>query len=159
MTLFRLAKYLRPLAVMAVMMAVVTGCTHNNGDIGPLFGSWTLQEITIDGTPDASYGHNMTWNFQNHNLSIMTVYPHHDRAENMGTWEWVTQDRVIGLNFTYKNADGVVGGSPFCPPPGLHLPSGQILVMDVAQLTSSDMTLVYENADGEMIKYKFTKLK
>ncbi len=159
MMLHRLIRHISPLALVAIMMAVVSGCTHNNGDIGPLFGSWTLQEIVIDGTPDASYGHNMTWNFQNHNLSIMTVYPHHDRAENMGTWEWVNQDRVISINFTYENSEGVVGGSPFCPPPGLHLPTGQILVMDVMQLTSSDMTLVYESADGEMIKYRFTKLR
>lgn len=89
----------------------------------------------------------------------MTVLPHHDRAENMGTWDWVNQDHVMSINFTYKNSDGVVGGSPFCPPPALHLPTGQILIMDVERLTSSDMTLVYESKEGTLIKYVFTKLK
>lgn len=145
--------------LMMVMAAVMPACTHNNGDIGLLFGSWTLEEITVDGVPDRDYGKNMTWNFQNHNLSIMTVKPHHDRAENMGTWEWVNTDHVMSINFTYKNSQGVAGGSPFCPPEGLHLPTGQILVMDVEQLTSSDMTLVYESEDGHILKYIFTKLR
>ena len=41
--LHRLIRHISPLALVAIMMAVVSGCTHNNGDIGPLFGSWTLQ--------------------------------------------------------------------------------------------------------------------
>lgn len=45
--LHRLIRHISPLALVAIMMAVVSGCTHNNGDIGPLFGSWTLQEIVI----------------------------------------------------------------------------------------------------------------
>ena len=159
MLIRRLRLYFHTVAIVTLMMAFMAGCTHNNGDIGPLFGSWTLQEIIIDGTPDEDYGHNMTWNFQNHNLSIMTVLPHHDRAENMGTWDWVETDRMMSIDFTYKNSDGVVGGSPFCPPDGLHLPTGQVLIMDVEQLTSSDMTLLYESHDGSLIKYVFTKLK
>lgn len=158
MRLHRLASYTKTLIGLAMMLAV-SSCTHNNGDIGPLFGSWTLQEIVIDGTVDAGYQHNITWNFQNHNLSIMTVLPHHDRAENMGTWEWVNQDHVISINFTYKNSEGVVGGSPFCPPAALHLPTGKVLIMEVGQLTSSDMTLVYEGEDGRIITYRFTKLR
>lgn len=27
------------------------GCTHNNGNIGPIFGSWALNEISEDGHP------------------------------------------------------------------------------------------------------------
>ena len=32
-------------------MLLTCVCTHNNGDIGPLFGTWALDCMSIDGEP------------------------------------------------------------------------------------------------------------
>ena len=33
----------------------MSGCTHNNGDIGPWFGTWQVTGIDADGAPLAEY--------------------------------------------------------------------------------------------------------
>ncbi len=36
-------------AYLIIISLLCFGCTHNNGDIGPLFGTWVLDGMTVDG--------------------------------------------------------------------------------------------------------------
>ena len=37
---------------VALCVLINVGCTHNNGNIGPLFGLWHVTSIKVDGTVD-----------------------------------------------------------------------------------------------------------
>lgn len=37
-------------AFITLLLTVIAGCTHNDGDIGHWFGSWLLEEVSVDGT-------------------------------------------------------------------------------------------------------------
>lgn len=39
------------IAFLAALCISLSACTHNNGNIGPIFGSWALDSITEDGRP------------------------------------------------------------------------------------------------------------
>ena len=41
----------RALHILIIMlsMAALSSCTHNNGDIGPYFGTWKMLSIEVDG--------------------------------------------------------------------------------------------------------------
>ena len=52
--------------IMALLALVaLSGCSHNNGDIGLWFGLWHLDTVEIDGEPDADYDGNFYFMFQN----------------------------------------------------------------------------------------------
>ena len=36
--------------IICAIALLFGACTHNNGDIGPLFGTWALDGMTVDGT-------------------------------------------------------------------------------------------------------------
>ena len=43
------------LFIAITTLALMASCTHNDGDIGPLFGTWHVESIEVDGTLDATY--------------------------------------------------------------------------------------------------------
>ena len=46
----KLIRNIQLLFAVFVMTAVLGSCTDNNGDIGPYYGVWVLDRVTIDGT-------------------------------------------------------------------------------------------------------------
>ena len=45
-------KTISRIILLIVIALSFNACTHNNGDIGDLFGTWKLETITIDGEKD-----------------------------------------------------------------------------------------------------------
>ena len=39
-------------AIALLLVIVATACTHNDGDIGPWFGLWRVERLTVDGKND-----------------------------------------------------------------------------------------------------------
>lgn len=141
------------LAVLAVM--VVTGCT-NNGDIGPYYGTWTLDRMTVDGEVDSGYEHNISWAFQNNILRITTVSVYHDEDARFATWEETDSGRILRVNFR-NSADGIPEGEAgYAPPPQLHLPKDRVIDFKIARMDGSKMELLYTADSGEVIAYYFT---
>ncbi len=52
--------------LLASVFILMTGCTHNDGDIGPWFGTWQLENVMIDDKPEEDYHHDIFWQFQKH---------------------------------------------------------------------------------------------
>lgn len=155
------------LFLVCVMSAVLSSCTHNNGDIGPLFGTWRLDAISIDTTGDDGAPACRTedvgdvfWAFQNHVVEIERVYPYHQTDTRVGTWQR-PDDASIVINFDNSETDPAFA-ERYIMLPGIYLPEHGA-VMSVKKLDRNKMTLVYiDNAGvGETpavaYTYYFTK--
>lgn len=85
--------------IIAVLLAIVAAaCTHNNGDIGPWFGAWKVEAITIDGEPKADYGGNLFFEFQSTVVKMCLVGDHHSTVNVIGNWD-EDSGGVLHLNF------------------------------------------------------------
>ena len=137
-------------------MVALSSCTHNNGDIGPYFGTWKMLSVEIDGEVDAGYSGNVFWKFQNKVVCMLRVNEeNHTTTECWGTWE--ENDNVLQLNFTHEDYYHKPGSSYYSPLPETYLPSEQVLGLDIISLSGSSMQLKYVTAEGKEIEYKFKK--
>lgn len=91
----------------SIIVFILTSCRVNNGDIGPLYGSWVLTEMKVDNeiyTEWKSDGYDNTFfKFQNNICEIMRTNDRLDTDSRVCTWQWVTEDTEIELNFTHTD--------------------------------------------------------
>ncbi|MBD5209598.1 MAG: hypothetical protein HDS80_06625 [Bacteroidales bacterium] len=75
--------------IILISMSIPSGCTHANGDIGPLFGTWAFDKITVDDNPIPDYTEGLMISFQGSFFIIDRVEM--DLIENYqriyGKWE------------------------------------------------------------------------
>lgn len=134
------------------------GCSHNDGDIGPLFGTWRLESVTADGADvdlheDGSLL--IDWRFQSHLIQIQTVFEHYSYQNVMGTWQMTEHpDRILALDFSGHNVDGT---GFYTPPSQLHLVRGGVTPLTIERLNGKDLRLSYTSADGVTYAYKLRK--
>ena len=143
--------------MIAAIGWMLSSCTHNNGNIGPWFGTWKLNAITIDGEIDNEYADNdnLVWKFQSTVIEMQEILPMHVTADHFGTWTQ-TSDRTVEMNFTYHDGLNPDGYPYYTPPASSHLPRG-VFVMDILELTSSKMHLQYRANDGTIYTYYLKK--
>lgn len=146
--------------VIMIWMAAVAlaGCTHNNGDIGELFGTWKLEEITVDGDADTAYRDNVVWKFQSSIIEMQEIYDGiHETANSFGTWS--RQADVMKLDFTHTdNEHPEPGADNYSPLAVTRLPRAQVVDLDVLELSGSKMKLRYiDAAASTTIVYDFKK--
>lgn len=136
-------------------------CTHNNGDIGDLFGTWKLQSITINDDLDSVYQskNNIFWKYQASIISMLQVNDTtHSRIESWGTWKYVNDGKCIEYNFTHTdNNHPQIGSEYYSPLPDTHLPKGCIFILDILNISGDNMSLKYISDDGKQYIYKFKK--
>lgn len=70
-----------------IIMTASLSCTHNNGDIGPIFGQWKLTSIFINDKEDQGYKENIFFAFQNDVTSMRIVRENQDVSETFGHWK------------------------------------------------------------------------
>lgn len=141
------------------MLAGLVCCTHNNGDIGDLFGTWKLEKITIDGEIDRGYGDNILWKFQSSIIEMQQVNDAlHETFKSHGSWSR-PEAGVLVLDFTHIDNDNPEPGSEvYSPLPATHLPSACKINMDLLQLDGSKMKLRYiDSLTNEVYEYYFKK--
>ena len=113
----------------AVVAALLSGCTRNNGDIGDWFGTWQMTELAVDGEPLPSYQDDIFWKFQNNVIELIKVQTglgEHGYDGRWGTWE-EDGDRLL-LRFDYADdkypeETGAAGKGIYAPFPELHIRS------------------------------------
>lgn len=148
-------KSLYKILTLAAILFTATACTRNNGDIGDWFGTWKLDNITIDGVPDKNYGDNVVWKFQSDIISMCLINDaEHSSIARWGTWQQV-DDRII-LNFTYKDDEIEPGTNIYQPIQSIYLPGG-IMELTVVTLSRSKIVLRYTSADNIVYTYSFSK--
>ncbi|MBQ6079969.1 MAG: lipocalin-like domain-containing protein [Muribaculaceae bacterium] len=78
-------KSLLYISLMMVMLALGS-CTRNHGDIGPWFGTWHVESITVGGASVATDG-DYFFQFQNKVFRVSEVTDHEQLVESFGTWD------------------------------------------------------------------------
>lgn len=133
---------------------VICGCTQNNGHIGPLFGTWKLAELTVDGEADPDYQGNVFWKFQATAVSMLRVMDHHESSSSYGTWK-STEEQLL-LEFIYHDDSDPNGTWKYAPLPETHLTTG-VSSLEIVRLTHKRMQLTYQAPDGTVYGYKLEK--
>lgn len=133
----------------------LSGCTRNNGDIGPWFGSWLLYEIDVDNTPDKSFSGNVVWAFQSSVIKITVVNSYHQTDEYWGTWE--DNNGVLTLNYTHSNAETAPGTNEYGFPPNIFFPTCGIIKLQILEQKNNRLILNYTKTDGIKIIYRLQK--
>lgn len=144
-------------AFLLLIAGVFSGCTRNNGDVGPWFGMWQLLTVETDGVPDKDYQGNIFWNFQNDVFSMnwrSTGAAELTRIQVWGTWS--ERDNNLYLDFTHSEdrypASGTGDGfNIYRPYEQTHLPYGEVSALKIVKMKGSDMVLTYEPDAGEVV--------
>ena len=143
------------MAAVMISAVCIGGCTHNDGDIGPWFGTWKLDSMTVDGVQDTEYADNVIWKFQANIMSIVRVSENHGRYEVYGTW-CEPQTDVLRIEFIYSDNNTPAGTMRYSPLPETHLPPG-ISDLDILEMKSGKLHLEYQSPDGTVYGYFLTK--
>lgn len=149
---------IRKLYILFILLLgfVHQGCTHNNGDIGDLFGTWRLESMTADGEELDLYSNLTqlyTWAFQSHIIRIQDIRNNMDHSNCFGTW--MQNDDELILNFTHENDNGNNG---FLPPTPLHFETDGITKLTINRLSSKRLQTSYRNSDGIEYMYYLRKV-
>ncbi len=144
------------LALMFFMM--ISSCTRNNGDIGPWFGTWHLESILVDGTPEVNYENNIFWAFQSE-VIFLTRVPvdkpgSHTVEKRFGTWR--ETDGILYLKFAY-NDDKDTEGYQYHAFDELHFPYGSETPLSILKAPGRTAVLQYNAPDGHTYTYTIKK--
>ncbi len=130
------------LAALLSPLLLLVSCTHNNGDIGPVFGLWQLTQVEggdISYTPSEQY--TIYWCFQSTTIQMFSIDDRHHNDQRFGNFSM--SDGKLYID--YPDTEGY--GAPL-----LGLP--RQCSLDVLQLDGKRMTLRYAPDDnGETIYY------
>jgi hypothetical protein len=149
--------------VLLMLIALLTSCTRNNGDIGKWFGTWQVNQITVNGVVDSNYQRNIFLKFQNSVVELVQVSTReadHERVHHWGTW--AETDGILTLDFTYSDdvypsEIGADGRGIYAPLPELHLPSAAISALVITESKGNTATLRYNSDDGVVYTYSIKK--
>lgn len=144
------------LALITAAIAMIhTGCTHNNGDIGPWFGTWHLDSVTIDGKTDGEYQGNIFWCFQSDVIRMVVVDDAtHTRSDHWGTWS--EDDNQLFLKYTYSDDTYKPGQGVYSPAHGIGLASG-VTALTITSGPGSGLKLTHTLTTGETYTYVLSK--
>lgn len=83
-------KTLQHILIALLALMGLSGCTHNDGDIGPWFGTWQVEDIT-GGAADYNLDYpmdrgNYYMQFQGEMCTVIYISNQHDQLVDYGTW-------------------------------------------------------------------------
>ena len=129
------------------------GCTQNNGYIGPVFGSWSLVEISEDGEP-LPLNDETVFSFQNEVVQVMRIISSFDREFRYGNFS--ISDDVMSFRFI-KDLSPDGKGQDFLMPSWLYFPDDEMpLRFQVKELKGNRMVLEHISG-GSVLTYKFNR--
>lgn len=124
----------------------LTSCTHNNGDIGPLYGQWKLVGIDALGVDLPPYDGDVFWCFQDSAIQLLARTDSHEFEQRYGNWLLTDNDSQLILTFP-----------DFRWPPLQSIGLQETTVLNVITLTSRDA--VFELSDGQGMSIIYTLRK
>ena len=132
--------------ILIVGICLLTGCTHNNGDIGPFFGKWKLERMTVNTEEVADYEGNIFWSYQSSTISMTRVIDPTSSFITYGNWEVDEDYTVMHISFPDK----------------IHAPLPETYLLrestiDIIKIKGSEMILQYDSASKGLITYYFVK--
>ncbi|MDE7349636.1 MAG: lipocalin-like domain-containing protein [Muribaculaceae bacterium] len=141
------------LYMLVAYVCLLSGCTQNDGHIGPVFGSWALTDMTEDGLP-ADTGDETVVCFQNEIVKVVRlVNPPYSVVTRYGNFS--LSDDVLTMKFQVGPTPS--GSYMYMAPEWLHFPQdGEPIHFRVVKLNGSEMKLSLET-DGKTYVYSFKK--
>ena len=92
--------YIRYIFSAILIVIAASGCTRNDGDIGPWFGQWKLVALSQGGAPVADYQDNIFFSFQSNVFQIITVKGEFDRSI---CWaNWTDGGSTVTIDFAHR---------------------------------------------------------
>ena len=82
--------------IFIIALISLTGCLHNDGDIGPLFGRWKLKSYTVDNQTVSC--DSVFISFQGNVTDIRKVLPEFQFIQNYGLYEKVNDSIFLFLS-------------------------------------------------------------
>ncbi len=142
-------------AIIFTLLAhmLFVSCTTNDGDIGSLFGSWRVEQIVVDGKPDAAYVGNLVWKFQGGVLLMQEVEANHEIVNYWSSWSR-KDDLLIVSTWHVDSGDT----DPYGFPQALRLPVHAIVEFRVLNDVGRRLTLSYESESSGPIICELVKL-
>lgn len=134
-------------AIILIIATTLCCCTHNNGDIGPIFGKWKLTQILLDQQPAPNYTSPTFWSFQNSTMGIIRLRDNNEYDEIYSNFQ--ISDNTLTIDFEDQT---------YTPFPELLLPDRQTQ-LQITKLTSSEMQLYlpHNPKTNTATTYKFKK--
>lgn len=101
------------ISVLCLTLLMCSGCTQNNGRIGPLFGSWLMTEYTVDGQKvDFPADDYTTLSFQGEIVRFSLIDESDDEQINCyGSWQ--QSGSTITLDFDFRSDNSPEGNAPY----------------------------------------------
>lgn len=150
-------KQLRTYLAIISIAIMAAGCTQNNGNIGRLFGSWVLDEATLDGAPLVlPEGTETFWSFQGDIIMVTLSHGNHEYSKRYGTFSELP-DNIMRLTFTYSSDAVPEGTGIYGAPEWLGFPSSGVFDLSVADSPKNRLVLTYSAPGNGIYIYKFSK--
>ena len=128
--------------MLAIVLAFVSSCTRNNGDIGELFGIWRVTAIEVDGVNQSDYDGTVYFSFQSSVFSQKKMNEETHWADDFfATWKYQGKDLIIDFSDDRYTPITITG-----------MQQGQNLV-EVESISGSDLIMSYVNPGG--VKYRY----
>lgn len=138
-----------------IALIVLTGCSQNNGHIGPIYGAWTLLEVTCDGQKLEVEGEATIFSFQGEILQITHfISSADDFTKNFGNF--AVNNNVLTLKFEA----GISGdsGYQYTAPAWLYFPpDGLPVEFRIIELDTKRLVFERTDAQGKVYHYDFKK--
>lgn len=143
----------KTLIMTFLALVFLCGCTQYNGHIGPIFGSWSLIEISNDGEP-LEMKDKTVFSFQNEVVQVLLTA---DDPQSPTTryGNFVKTDDTLTLKFQTKPTEG--DSHMYMTPDWIYFPLDVTpIVMDIKVLNGKEMILVLESGPTPL-QYKFKR--
>lgn len=144
------------LAALSLIFGLVC-CRQNNGDIGPFYGVWALDSLTVDGIADHTWHGSDDWTvwlFQNNIVYVERDWSNQNTDRRVGTWEDNKSELV--LDFTHYNDNTAAGTGSYAAPEWIKMSPGVTRLQYVVK-NKQRMELSCTNSDGLNIVYYLRK--
>lgn len=132
--------------MFAIVLALLSSCTRNDGDIGELFGLWRVTAIEVNGNEQKDYSGTLYFAFQSSVFSQkMMNEVTHGYDDSFASWKYEGKDIIIDYSYDRYRPFDITG-----------MQMGQNLVV-IDSINGEDLIMSYVNPDGVTYKYILKK--
>lgn len=143
----------KTLMIMILALIGLCGCTQNNGYIGPIFGSWSLVEISDNGSP-LKLNYETTFSFQNEVVQVIRCVDEY-MSTSTRYGNFVKGDDTLTLKFQTIPTES--GNQMYMTPDWIYFPTDLSAInFDIKKLNGKEMILVLESGPTPL-QYKFVR--
>ena len=83
--------------VFAVL--ILSGCTHNNGNIGPWWGQWKIEKIEQNGEVLDRYEGNYFFRFQSSSVAVVRSSVETENISGSSNGHWLEENSTLRFEF------------------------------------------------------------